>query len=90
MIPLRDVASHVLEAAQGFLILDAFGDHCEPEAMGHRERRLDDLHVVVAGGQVRDERPVDLQLLDREPLQVRKGRVPGSEVVDGQRYPGPR
>ena len=34
-----------------------------------------------------DERSVDLQDVDREPLEIRKGRIPSPEVVDC--YPQP-
>ena len=46
--------------------------------------------VAVVAGQAADEAAVDLQLADREPLQIGQARVAGAEVVDRQLHAEPR
>jgi hypothetical protein len=46
------------------------------------DRRAHDHVVVVVVLHVQHERPVDLQDVDREPLQLAEGREAGPEVVD--------
>src|SRR5690348_11987483 len=66
--------------------LDAFGGDGEIERASERHdtscnRGVLDVHV-----QSRNERAVDLQRVNRESLQIRKRRVAGAKVVDGQQY----
>ena len=51
-------------------------------ARARLDDRVDDRGAVLLLAHPRDERPVDLQRLDREPLEVRQRRVAGAEVVD--------
>src|SRR5690606_13837799 len=73
------VAAQQLELTARF---DPLGDHLEAQALGERDDRLGDRGVVRIGGDVLDERLVDLERLDREALEVQRRRVAGAEVVD--------
>jgi hypothetical protein len=48
------------------------------------DRRAHDDRIVADGGEVRDEGPVDLDLIHRQALQVGQRGVSGAEVVDRQ------
>ena len=63
--------------------LDALGQGGEAEAVGHGDDRPDDDRVVVAGAEAVDERPVDLEHVERQALEPRQRREAGAEVVDG-------
>ena len=52
--------------------------------MAELDDGLDDGGVLRVDAEPADERSVDLDRLDREPLQVGQRRVPGAEVVDGE------
>ena len=60
------------------LVLDAFSDDRQAEALPER----DDGAIVGVGEQVTDERLIDLELIERQALQVRKRRIPRTEVVE--------
>jgi hypothetical protein len=61
--------------------LDALGDGGEPELVRQLDGGADDGAVDLVRLEVRDERPVDLELGDGQSLEVREGRVAGAEVV---------
>ena len=62
--------------------LDALGHDLEPEVVAEVDRRAHDHGVVVALQHAQHERLVDLQLVDRQALEVAERRVAGAEVVD--------
>jgi len=53
-------------------ILDAFGDDTQPEVVCQVDGRAHDHLVVARFEKVGDERPIDLDLVDWQPLQVGK------------------
>src|ERR1041385_6615347 len=65
------------------LSLNPLRNHFHAEVA--RERR-DGPHngVVVLGRQTRHERPIDLQIVERETMQVAERRIASAEVVDTQ------
>jgi hypothetical protein len=67
--------------------LHAFRDDVQPQAVGQADDRLGDGGVVGVGQDVLDELAVDLQLVQRQPLQVRQRRVADAEVVERQPTP---
>ncbi len=83
---LRRVAPELSQAAPGLLRLDALGYDAEAEVVAEIDRRAHDHVVVLVVLHVHDERPVDLQDVDREPLQLAEGREAGAEVVDRERH----
>ena len=69
--------------------LDAFGDHLQPQRPPHVDDRAHDRAVALVAGQALDEATIDLQLPDRDPLQVGQARIAGAEVVDRQPHAEP-
>src|SRR3954452_22589369 len=81
-VPLRVVAAEAREAVERGARLDALGSDTQAE----RARQLDGgAHDRVVGGVAvhhRDERAVDLDLVDWQALKLRERGVAGAEVVD--------
>ena len=69
-----------LHQLRGFL--DAFGGGLDAERVGKLGDRVDDRARAVAGQQVLDEAAVDLELVEREALQIAQGRIAGAEIVE--------
>ena len=67
--------------------LDPLGDHAQAEVVGEIDGRAHDHQIVVVVGHLEHERLVDLELVQRQALQVRERRVAGAEVVDRQADP---
>jgi len=61
------------------LVLDAFGDALETEPCCEIDDAASDLLVAAIGREVPDERLVDLELRDRQALEVRERGVAGAE-----------
>src|SRR5439155_17500250 len=83
--PAEEVALHLVAAPLGQVGqlvggLDAFGGDLEAEAVAEGDDGGDDR--VRAAGKLGDERPVDLEGVDRQAVQVAEAAVTGSEVVD--------
>src|SRR5262245_6894058 len=71
------------EALQPHLLLDglnAFGDRRQPERAPEADDGVDDGLVLRVLAKPGDEAAVDLEEVDREPLQVGERRVTGAEV----------
>ena len=64
------------------MILDAFGHDGQAEGMRQADRGAHNGRVVVVAGDMRDKGLVDLQLVDRQTLEVGQRRIAGAEVVD--------
>src|SRR5947209_13784026 len=77
----RRTAEH-LQDAELLFVLDAFGDDVQAEIGAEVDQRGDDHAAVDAGLQLAHERAVDLDALDRQPLEVRERGVAGAEVVE--------
>ena len=69
-----------LHQLRGFL--DALGGGLDVERMGELGDRADDRARAVAGQQVLDEAAVDLELVEREALQIAERRIAGAEIVE--------
>ena len=62
-------------------VVDVFGHGTQLQALGHPHGGEDDLLVDGVGHQVAHEGAVDLQVVERETLQVLEGGQAGAEVV---------
>src|SRR5688572_11827434 len=85
-VALHHVAAHALEQLHVGGFFHAFGDHAQLQRVRQPHQALDDLVAHVAGGQLLDERAVDLERVHGKARQVRKRRVAGAEVVDTQAH----
>ena len=65
-------------------LLHPFRYRPQVEVLGQREDGVYHARVAPVRAQGGDECPVDLQLVDGQPLEVGQRRVTGAEVVDGQ------
>ncbi len=81
---LAEIAAELAQGRQVLLALDAFGDHRETEVVREIDGRADDHQIVVVVDHVNHEGLVDLELVQRQPLQVRERRIAGAEIVDRQ------
>ena len=86
VVALGEVAAQRGEALERQLVLDALGDHLQPEVVAEVDRRAHDDQVALVLQHRRDERAVDLELVDRQALEVGKRRVAGAEVVDREAH----
>ena len=62
--------------------LDAFGQHLHAERVTERDDGLDDGAGMAGGAQRTDEGAIDLDLAEREFLQVAQARIAGAEIVE--------
>ena len=69
-----------LHQLRGFL--DPFGGGLDAERVGELGDRADDRARALAGEQVLDEAAVDLELVEREALQIAQRRIAGAEIVE--------
>src|SRR5207245_3136150 len=83
-ISLGGEAPHLAQQVPGRFVLDALGDEIQPEATRELDRRPDNGGTTGIRREPADERAVDLDLLDGEPLEIGEGGVAGPEVVDGK------
>ena len=67
--------------------LDAFGQHFHAERMAERDDRLDDGAGMAGSAQRADEGAVDLDLAEREFLQIAQARIAGAEIVERNAHP---
>src|SRR5205823_1476867 len=81
VVALRTRAAHRLEGPDLGLVLHALGEHVEAERTRQADDRGHDRVVLGVGAEPVDEGPVDLQQVDRQPLEARERRVAGAEVV---------
>ena len=74
----------VLASEQGelLLLLDALGEGLDRERLAELHEGVDQRLALLVVLQAQDERPVDLQRVDGEALQVSERGVAGAEVVD--------
>ena len=81
-VALPEGAAHLAEAVSLRRLLDPLGDRLQVERAGEADDRLHEPCLAWVVDDVVDELLGDLQLVDREPLQVAERREPGAEVVD--------
>jgi hypothetical protein len=82
VVALGGVGAHVGERGQRRRVLDALGDDADAERASQLDGRADDREVDVVRRELRDERAVDLELVDGQPLEVGQRRVARPVVVD--------
>ena len=70
VVALSVVAPELFELGELIVGLDAFGGHVHVESAGEGNHRLDDGHVVPLAPQPADKRSIDLEHVDREPVQI--------------------
>jgi len=62
--------------------LDAFRRRRHAERAGDADHRLDDDDVLVTLRQIRHERPVDLDLVERKAAQIAQRGIAGAEIIE--------
>ena len=82
VVALGAAAAQVDQRLQDALGLHALGDDVEAEVAGEVDRRADDHGVAVVVGHRGDEGAVDLDLVERQLLEVGERRLAGAEVVE--------
>ena len=80
----RLVALELAQNRELCLRLDALGDDGQPEGVGEVDDGGHDRRRRPVGRQPGHERPVDLQDVERQPLEVGELRPTGAEVVDAE------
>src|SRR2546428_10893178 len=85
VVPLREIAAQRGEPFVRLGGLDALCDRLEPEAVREDDRGSHDGLAVRGLLQVEGEKAVDLELIDRHPVQVGVRRVAGPEAVNRDR-----
>ena len=69
------------------LRLHSFGHGFHPQVVGQGDDGFDDGGVLAVRADPRNERPVDLEGVEGEAVQIAERRVAGAEVVQGQTDP---
>jgi hypothetical protein len=86
LVSLHEVAAHVGKFTSGNAVLDALRDDGHSKVVPQVDGGAHDDGAIGVVRHAHDEGAVDLQLIDRQCLEVRHGRVTGTEVVDAQRH----
>ena len=81
-VALRDIAAKIAQEGEDALALDALGDDLEPEVVAEHDGRTNNCLVAGVRLDVTDEGVVDLEDVDRKPLQIAERGVAAAEVVD--------
>jgi hypothetical protein len=83
---LADVAAQIQQHSRLGRRLDAFGHHRAAEGAGQADHAFDDGAVLRVVEHVVHETAIDLQHVDRQPLQVGQRGVAGAEVVEREAH----
>jgi hypothetical protein len=83
IISLRVFAPEFPQHRKLFGRLQPFGDHIEPQAVGHGQDRPHDLHAISILAHCFREGTVDFQSVQRKAVKVAQRRIACAEVVDG-------
>src|SRR5437588_7965099 len=86
MIALGIVTTHAREEVERAVILHTFRHDFQSKAVPQICDRADDEDVALIHVHVLHKRPIDLDLIDREPLEMGERGVAGAEVVDRDSY----
>ena len=81
---LVERAAFLGEQGQLLLCLDPFGDDVEAERTGHVDDASHNDPVPGRAGDVLAQPLVDLEIVERQRLQIGKARIAGAEIVDGR------
>ena len=71
-ITLDLITAKRLEALPGGVVLDALGDHRQVEVVSQTDRRANNRGVLRTEGHAHHEGPVDFELIQRQPHQIRQ------------------
>src|SRR5438105_15801035 len=85
--PLNETAPEPVQGGRLGGRLDALGDHLDAEISSEQQDGLDDPPVLLVRAHRPDEARIDLEKVDREPVQIAERAVSGPEVVDAQLQP---
>ncbi|SVB08632.1 uncharacterized protein METZ01_LOCUS161486, partial [marine metagenome] len=86
VVALRQVTVETTQAVQLVFSFDALRHDLEPHAVGQCDGAGDDRRVAVVVTESGDERTVDLEEVDGEPLEVGERREAGPEVVQADAH----
>ena len=76
-----------LKECQLFMCFHALGNDPQVQTSAHADHRGHDGRLVRSGGDLTDERLVDLEGIDREPPQIAQAGVTRAEIIDRQLHP---
>src|SRR5665647_2063292 len=84
--PTGQITLHLVAAFphQGRVLgvsFDAFGQDRNVEAVAETDDRTNNRHGMAAVFQVANKSAVNLDLIERERMQIGQGRIPGSEII---------
>src|SRR5205823_5177942 len=80
-VALDLVAAFLRQHLELSLRLDALGEHRKTQATGKPDHSTYDRDRTVAPAELRDERTVDLDAVERKRLQIRQRRIAGAEII---------
>ncbi len=84
MVALQPHAAVQAQPADLLGVLGALRDHVQLQGLGELDDGPHDRGALGVGEQVGDEGLVDLDLVDRQALEVREAGIAGAEIVDGE------
>ena len=87
IVSLRLVTLVSLKKCQLFLRFHALGNHPKLKAPAHADHCLHDDRLVGNGGDLADERLVDLEGIDGKLSKIAQAGVTRAEVIDRDLYP---
>src|SRR5437764_12115386 len=79
---LRHFAFEVLKLSDLVLHFGALSHNFESKAVREHNNQAHDFMIIVVGGHLRNEDPVNFQGIDREARQAAERRVAGAKIVD--------
>ena len=65
-----------------FLCFNPFCNHLQAKIVPHDDNRVGDRRIVGIGRHIADKRPVDLDRIDRQSLQIGQRRITRPEIVN--------
>ena len=84
MVALKGVAAFFPQKGRLVGGFHSFRHYLHLEAVGQGDDGDHHRPVIVVGGDVVDESPIDLEAVDGEALQIAQRRIAGAEVIQGQ------
>ena len=64
----------------------AFGNHAQAHALAQGDDRADDGFAAGVGQGIENKRLVNLQLAQRQALEVTEGRIAGAEIIQRESH----
>src|ERR1700722_206388 len=87
IVSLRLITLVSLKECQLFQRFDAFRHHSQIKASAHTDNRGHDRCLVGNGGELADERLVDLESIDGKFSEIAQAGIARAKVIDRQSYP---